>query len=339
MNFGKALKNLTSFGQKTELPKLDINVIQGELSDQFFGLLNKTFEQQQSDVQNSLLNVKDIDKMTAGYANKNMLIAAASGMVPGPLGIFSAVPDLVLSMGNQMSMIYDFSCAFDKESFLNKDLLLDIPIFALGGKTNLAAIQDQSNLLDSPDELLKGKALDLGKGMIERNLKKSLVKFIPVGGSLVMAIWAKTSTNKIAKSSRIFFDDNQHFEDVKKELPDSLRSQPLVEKIKAMINLMEADGEIHESEVKFIAPVINNTDISDSQKARLLDEASKPNSSLEVQLSLFRSYPEEVENLVMELCILAKRDGKVHPDQRRYLMEIIQTLEFEEKEMDELLAL
>ena len=339
MNFGKALKNLTSFGKTPELPKLDIDVIQNKLSDEFFGLLNKTFEQRQADSQNSLLEAQDIDKMVESYANKNMLIAAASGMVPGPLGIFSAVPDLVLSMGNQMSMIYDYSCAFNKESFLNKDLLLDIPIFALGGNTDLAALQNKSNLLDSPDEMLKGKALDLGKGMIERNLKSSLVKFIPVGGSLVMAIWAKTSTNKIAKASSTFFDDNEHFEDVKKALPASMKSKLLGEKIKAMINLMEANGDIHESEIKFIAPVIENADIPDSQKAHLLDEASQTGSNLEVELSLFQAYPEEVQNLVMELCILAKRDGTVHPAQRRYLMEIIETLEFDEKEMEELLAL
>ena len=90
---------------------------------------------------------------------------------------------------------------------------------------------------------------------------------------------------------------------------------------------------------RFIAPVIENAEIPDSQKAYLLDEASQTGSNLEVELSLFQDYPEEVQTLVMELCVLAKRDGTVHPAQRRYLMEIIETLEFDKKEMEELLAL
>ena len=333
MKIGNFLKKAVNIADKKNLPTLNIDELQDKLGGQFFVLLESTFDDRKSDKQNSALSQADIEAMAASYAKKNMAIALASGMVPGPMGIFAAVPELVLTMKNQMGMIYDFSCGFDKESFLNKDLLLDIPIFALGGKTDLAAMQNQSNLLDSPSQVLKGKATDLGKGIVERNLKKSLVKFIPVGGAVIMATWAKMSTNKIAKASKTFFDDNEHFEDVKKKLPQSLENQLTVEKIKAMVNLMEANGSIHENELAFIAPVIANAEIPDGQKAYLLHEAESIGSELSIQFNLFTAYPEEVETMMMELCLLAKRDGTVHPEQNNYLLNIAEKVGFDKSEL------
>ena len=339
MKIGSFLKKAVSITEKKKLPKLDIGSLQDQLGGKFFDLLETTFAERQSDDQNSALSQADLDSMVSKYANQNMAIALASGLVPGPMGIFAAVPELVLTMKNQMSMIYDFSCGYDKESFLNKDLLLDIPIFALGGKTNLASAQNQANLMDSPTTFLQGKATDLGKGIIDRNLKKSLVKFIPVGGAVIMATWAKMSTNKIAKASKTFFDDTEHFEDVKKELPQSLENQLIIEKIKAMINLMEANGNIHEEELSFIAPVIANAPISDGQKAYLLSEAESLGSELGIQFNLFKAYPEESETMMMELCLLAKRDGHVHPEQKRYLQEISDKVAFDQSELEEILAM
>ena len=339
MRIGSFLKKAVNISEKKNLPKLDINSIQEQLGGKFFELLESTFSDRKSDTENSKLTQAEIENLAAKYAQQNMAIAMASGLVPGPMGIFAAIPELAMTMKNQMAMIYDFSCGYDKESFLSKDLLLDIPIFALGGKTDLSSLQNQSNLLDSPATVLQDKATDLGKGIVEKNLKKSLVKFIPVGGAVIMATWAKMSTTKIAKASKTFFDDNENFEDVKKALPQSLENQLVIEKIKAMVNLMEANGSIHEEEMAFVAPVIANSEIPDGAKAYLLQESETLGSELKIQFDLFSAYPEEVDTLMMELCLLAKRDGTVHPEQKRYLLQVADKVKFDKKELEEILAM
>jgi len=279
MRVGRLLKNALNFTDQKKLPKLDLDMIQNQIGDKVFDSLNRTFSERQSDLNNSQLTIQELEELVNRYSKQNMAIALSSGLIPGPLGIFSAVPELVMTMKNQMAMIYDFSCGYDKESFINKDILLDIPIYALGGKTNLSVLQDRSNLTDSSEAILKSKALDLGKGLIERNLKKSLVKFIPIGGPLVMATWAKMSTQKVGAASKVFFDDNEHFVDQTPELPQSLETQLTVTKIKVMINLMEVDGDIHADEISFITPIIDHVDIPKSDKLALLEEAEKIGSA------------------------------------------------------------
>lgn len=337
MRIGSFLKKAVDISGKKNLPKIDFEVIQNEIGDKFFGLLDSTFADRVSNKENSNLNSEDLQNIVEQYSKQNMAIALASGLVPGPLGIFAAIPELVLTMKNQMAMIYDFSCGFDKESFINKDVLLDIPIFALGGQTNLSALQNQTNLNDSPVTILKEKSLDLGKGIVEKNLKKSLVKFIPVGGALIMATWAKMSTGKIADASKVFFDDNENFTDQKKDLSARIENKMIVEKIKAMINLMETDGDIHENELSFLAPVISNVDIPIEQKTYLLDEAQKVGSQLAIQFDLFDEFPDQVETMMMELCLLAKRDGSVHPSQLSYLFEVAENIKFDQSFLQEIL--
>ena len=339
MRVGNFLKKSLENLKKDNIPKIDIIAIQGQIGDSIFGLLDSTFADRLSNVENSFLTKDDLDQMASKYVKQNMAIAMASGLVPGPLGIFAAIPELVLTMKNQMSMVYDFSCGFDKESFLSKDILLDIPIFALGGKTDLAAIQNASNLMDSPILVLKGKALDLGKAVVERNLKKSLVKFIPVGGGLIMATWAKMSTQKVASASKTFFDDGLNFVDKKEELSREVEEALVREKIKAMINLMEADGDIHENELSFIAPIISEVNISTEQKAYLLEEAEKVGSEMQVEFDLFKKHPDEAEELIMELSLLTKRDGVVHPEQRNYLLKVADEVNYSRDGVEEILAM
>ena len=339
MRIGNFLKKAVNISRQKELPKLDIDALQNQLGVQFFNILESTFIDRKANVENSKLTSKQLERVAAKYVKQNMAIAMASGLVPGPMGIFAAIPELTLTMKNQMAMIYDFSCGYDKESFLNKDLLLDIPIFALGGKTNLSNLQNKANLIDSPSIILKEKAIGLGKGIVERNLKKSLVKFIPVGGALIMATWAKMSTQKISKVSKTFFDDNEQLEDKNTETPKKLKNQLVTEKIKAMINLMEANGNIHEEEIAFIAPVIAKAEIPDDQKAYLLQEAQTTGSQLSINFGLFDSYPEEAEIMMMELCILAKRDGIVHTAQKNYLMQIADKINYNQHELDGILSI
>ena len=124
--FFSKIKDLTRFVVPSK-DLIDLSALQKKLSGGLFSTMESSFQACMGDKNNSNYGPDDIEKIVNGYAKQNMILAAASSVVPGPLGILGAVPELLLNFKNQFGMIYDLSCANDKEDFLSKDLLLDIP--------------------------------------------------------------------------------------------------------------------------------------------------------------------------------------------------------------------
>jgi len=319
--FLSKIKDLTRFvSPKKDL--IDISALQKKLNDGLLNTMETSFQACLTNPNNSKYSADDIEQIVQGYAKKNMVLAAASSVVPGPLGILGAVPELLLNFKNQFGMIYDLSCANEKEDFLNKDLLLDIPIAAFGGNTNLMAVQGSTqDLMDSPVAVLQGKVQTLGKGVIDRTLKKSIVQFIPVAGPIIMGIWAKSTTNKIAKTSKSFFDKEAiYVENYKPEETPEILRELQVQKIKGLANLIECNDEINENQIAFIGPIIENAAIPQSQKNHLLEESLKVGSNFQLDYDLLKEY-EEDEALIMEMAILAKRSGSVDELEKKYILQ------------------
>jgi len=334
--FISKLKDLTRFNKK---PKniIDFSALTNQLNTGLFNMMESSFTSRKKDVDNTSYTQKDVDVIVEGYAKKNMIMAAASSIVPGPLGILGAIPELILNFGNQMYLIYDLGCAYDKENFINKDLLLDIPLAAFGGNTNLAAVQDLTDLKDSPATVLQEKAKGIGKMIVEKNLKKSIVQFIPVGGPIVMGMWSKMTTSKIANLSKSFLDQEatytEHFR--KEETPDITRELQL-QKIKGLANLIESNNDINEEQITFIGPIIENAEISDDQKIHLLDESMKVGSNFQLDYQLLKDY-EEDENLILEMAIMAKRSGTVDNFEKEYIRKVAGEMNLDPSFADNLL--
>ena len=334
--FFSKLKDLTRFAKKKN--PIDLDGLQEKLTGGLFNVLEDTFSKQQANPVNSHYTPADIDVIAAGYAKKNMAIAAATSLVPGPLGILGVVPELVLTFGNKMQMIYDLGCANNKENSINKDLLIDIPIAAFGGNTNLAALQNiGGQLQESPITALKGKVKDLGQSVIDKQLKKSVVQFIPVAGPVLMGIWAKMTTNKVATTSNTFFDESATYvEHFKKEETEEVKRALQVQKIKGLANLIEANNEINEAQIAFIGPIIENAAIPQSQKNHLLEESLKVGSNFQLDYQLLKDY-EEDETLVMELVIMAKRSGSVDHFEKAYIFRVAEELKMDKGFVEDLL--
>lgn len=320
------LKNLTNFG-KEEKKLIDISSIKHDLCAGLFEIMEDSYSQRKSDVDNSNFSPKDVDAIVKKYSKRNMVLAAASSVVPGPLGILGAVPELILNFGNQMNMIYDLGCAHGKENFINKDLLLDIPIAAFGGNTNLAALQNNKiDLNDTPQDILMKKATELGESIIQKTLKKSIIQFVPVAGPLLMGTWAKMTTSKIANSSSRFLDTKiDYVEHFKKEETDEIAKALQIEKIKGLTNLIECNNQINEAQIDFIGPIIENANLTKSEKEYYLKEALRTGSEFQLDFTLLKDF-EEQEDLVMDLVILAKRSGQMDELEKNYIVEVSQEL-------------
>lgn len=331
------LKKLASF-RKGSKDLIDISSIKNNLSDGLFQVMGNAFDQRKSDTQNSKYGADDVDKIIAEYSKKNMMLAAATSIVPGPFGILGSIPELVLNFKNQMNMIYDLGCANGKEDFINKDVLLDIPIAAFGGNTNLNQLQNsQSNLMDSPTDVLLDKAQTLGQSIIERTLKKSIVQFIPIAGPVMMGTWAKMTTKKISKGSLAFLDDKEtYIEHLKPEENDKIKQQLQKEKIKALANLIESNNDINEKQIELIGTIIENSALSIAEKEYYLSESLKTGSYFQLDKNLIMEF-EEDDDIIMQLVIMAKRSGYIDEFEKDYIYKVGDEFGFDKSFIDDLL--
>lgn len=319
---------------------IDLDVLKKQVGDGFFNILLSNYKERENDKLNSSKGKNDASNIIDTYTNSNMLIAGSAAIVPGPLGIFTAIPELVLSVGNQMKMIYDLGCAYDKEDFLNQDLLLEIPIFALGGNSDLSALQFADDMPNSPEQILRKKAFDLGEGMLKKSLKQSLVTWVPIGGSVVMTVWSKMSSKKIANSSITFYDDSKLFVDNKAQKTDpKIEMEMSLQKIKLMINLIESDNEISDDEIKFIQPIIKNSCIPIEKKEVLIREAQQAGSNLEIAYDFLKNCTEdEKDNLFYDLVVMAKRDGETKPVEKGFLIKLAEYINYDQELINTLIV-
>ena len=153
----------------------------------------KTYFEQHPDKRPSAL---DLDKIINTYATQNFVIAGASNLIPGPLGMLAALPELTLILRNQLQMIYDLSVAHGKQQDMNQYALLGIFASALGeGAVALASIEGRNLLIKRASLKVVQRLLQwLGTKISQKLLKHLLAKWVPIAGAVVMATWSRQST-------------------------------------------------------------------------------------------------------------------------------------------------
>lgn len=326
---------------KSKINRQIINVegITNKLSDGLFGMMEKSFKQKQNENSVGTLSHADTKKMIDGYAKKNMILAAASSIIPGPLGILTSIPQLVISFGNQMKMVYDIGSANGKENILTKDLLLDIPLAAFGGEINLSAVNQNDKLNNIDSNVLIDKATNLSKNVVQQTLKKSVVNFIPVAGPVMMGIWARASTQKISNCASHFFVSNIN---PKEEIlipahKPTTEAELQLEKIKLLCNLVEYNGEVNKLELENLATIIANSSIPVKDQPDYLGEALEDNVLFDINFDMIR-FNNEGLDAVMEMIVMACRDGVLDQMELEYIYEVGAQLQVEANDIDELIT-
>lgn len=331
------LKKLLKLNRNTQI--INVQGITSKFSDGLFSIMDKTFAQKQNDNSVGPLSPAETQKMIKGYAKKNMILAATSSIVPGPLGILTSIPQLVISFGNQMKMVYDIGGANGKENILTKDLLLDIPFAALGGDLDLGSIQQANNLSNSNTNMLYDKAIKLSKNVVQQTLKKSVVQFVPVAGPVMMGVWARMSTQKISKSASDFFSpDLIASNNIIPTTKIAVNEQELqLERIKLLCNIVECNDEVNELELESLASIIANSSIPEKEQSDYLGEALLDNKLFEVNYDLLRTNGES-HDAIMEMIVMASRDGEFDNDELNYVYEVGGKLQVAKSDIDELIS-
>ena len=232
---------------------------------------------------------------------KNVAIATATSIIPGPAGMIAAGPGMLNSMSNQMKATYDVACIHGKEDKVVKDLLIDIPLQSMGVPAGLSKIQELNELKEGEAEIIKQKIKGLGTIYAKKKMKRALTSLVP-GLSTIFAITqAKMETAKVFATANSFFDPNEISEDQVLDLEIS-ESQKEEEKIKILVNLMTLDSQTTPEELFFIQPLINKSNLSKNKKVHYLSSLGSSATDYAINFDLLKKSGDSKE-VAMDLAI------------------------------------
>ena len=181
-----------------------------KVTDALEGVFETVFVERQAHYQKpeiSSPSLSSVDKLISNYAMMNAGISGAAGIIPGPVGMLSVVPEIIAVTRNQIAMIYDIGAAYGHEKSINKELLMAIFAAAAGsGTIGVLTIRGGQVLIRRASLRVMQKLITvLGGKISQQAIKAALAKWIPLVGAAGMAYWSKYSTEQIAKQAHAIF--------------------------------------------------------------------------------------------------------------------------------------
>ncbi len=299
---------------------------------------------------NKIPTRSEVNSIISACAYKNAAITGSLSLIPGPLGLVAAIPEIVMVVKNQISMVYDLGIAYGQGKVLRTEVLMYIVASAMGSATGTLAVMHGSKLLIKRSSLgvMQQLIKKLAGSIAQKILKSSVVRFLPLLGAVVLATWTKISTTSIGnKASAIFeneiqYDESTEISDV--ELDNAQAAEEATvngitiekERILCFIALIKIDGQIADEELEFIKPLIDDLDVLKAEKLHLLNLISSKDKVV-YNIDVFKNNPSESIQLMIDLVALAKRDNDFHPTEKFLIKQIGKQLEFSETDIAELL--
>ncbi len=284
-----------------------------------------------------------IQKMVSNYSNTNAVISGGTGLIPGPLGMAASVPEIILIIRNQLTMVYDIAKA-NGHTEITRELMLGVFISAMGNATgNLLIIQGQRIVVKRVGMQAMQKIIAILGGKITQQAAKSMAaKWIPLAGAAAMAAWSKYSTNKIGTkaveifSKEIVMEDNEikeidlPFSTVVETNCDEFAMEKL--KIRIIINLIKIDGKIDDREIELLEELMDKFQLESNDKLELISEINSRNK-ISIDYNLLKGNSEEILYLLIDLVAIAKADGEVHITEKLFIKEVAKSLDFDQSDL------
>ncbi|MEM9220488.1 MAG: TerB family tellurite resistance protein [Cyanobacteria bacterium P01_F01_bin.150] len=335
--------------------KKETSQLQEKLEEQMLGLFEQVIKDRSKYFDENSDKVPTPESISAiinSYANQNAVISGGAGMVPGPLGMLAIVPELVLIIRNQLSMVYDIGYAYGYGKKMNSEILISVFSYSLGaGALGLMAIHGQKILIKRASLRLMQRIVRLMAGKISQRVLKSMVgKWVPVLGAVALATWSKFATHDIGKKAVLIFEKDIEFSDLVEDVAEgdistSQDNASTVDeaddpevgkfdeiKVKALINLMIMDGELSHEEQKFIASIIENADLTSEDKLVYVGHLNSK-KKFKIDLSVLKDSPDDVVGLLTDMIALAKKDGDFHLTERLYIRQAAKNMSLEEEDL------
>ncbi|MCP4750313.1 MAG: hypothetical protein GY866_05440 [Proteobacteria bacterium] len=325
---------------------LTIDRIQEKLSKKLIELFEFVVDEKKEFYErypNKIPKSHGINDAISFYENQNAVISDSVGLIPGPLGMASALPEIGIIIRNQIRLIYDIGMASGKSDLLSKEALAGIFANALEpGANSLLSIQDDKVLIKKTSPEIFHKTINLIAGKITLQMQKSMTsKWLRFVGAAAMSAWSTYSTGLIGKKAEeilgreIEIVDNEINQDI--DFADE--NEPEIDmlllarlKILFLSNLMKIDGKVKPEELEFIEILISKSELDEATINELHGELNSADLS-EVDFEAFPDSYVETIGLMIDLVALAKRDGEFHITEKEYIRLIGDKIGFAEEEI------
>ena len=149
-------------------------------------------------------------------ALKSAAVSGTLALPPGPLGVLTLVPDLVVVWRIQAQMVADIGGAYGKTAALSQEQM----IYCLFRHAAAQVMRDLGvrvgeRFMFRPAtlRLLQVIAQRLGLTVTQRLIAKSVARWLPVVGSLGVAAYAYYDTGQVAATAMSLFEDASNDDD------------------------------------------------------------------------------------------------------------------------------
>lgn len=321
---------------------MEINKLQETLSDGILKAVeNVKLDREKHFESNAKPQISDVKNIISSYGNKNASVTAVSGvvgMVP-VVGMIASIPEIIKVTQNQINMIYDIAKAHNKEESLTKELILGVLIGSVGNSAiSLITIHGGKVLTKRAGaRVIQKLAQVLGKEILQKTVKSMASKYVPIIGAVAMASWSKYSTHKIGeKAVEIFSKEILIVEEEILDVEVEAITDSLFTKISILINLIKIDGVKHILEISHIKALIQDSNLSETNKSELLKNLVKE-EIIKVDYSSLKNDKNESLSLIIDLIALSKKDGEFLPLEEKFIKEVAKEIDITDEELDILL--
>jgi len=327
--------------------------LQAQLADKMMELFNVVISDRSKHYNQNPEKIPDknsISVVIKSYSMTNAAISGGASLIPGPWGMAASIPEIVAVIRNQLVMIYDIGMAYGKKDVLTKELLAGVLLTAMGaGAGTLLVMHGGKVLIKRATLRVFQRIILILAGKVTQQLLKSMIsKWLPVVGAAAMAVWSNYLTRQVGKKAVEIFEKEIEFAtETVEEIPDEIAEKPFVKqvsdtptisierlKVQALINLLKVDGKITPEEIEYVHTIVDNINLSNEEKTKLLD-AIDSSTKFTIDYTSFVSMPDDAIGLLIDLVALAKRDGEFHIAEKMYVKQAGKLMGFSENDVEE----
>jgi hypothetical protein len=149
-----------------------------------------------------------IEEMIDEAARRAFQISTALGLIPGPLGMATILPEVAALARLQISLIHRIAGHYGKGSKVNKELVLLIMANAMGlaaGEVLFRKVGTTLVLKSASTRIARTVARRVGTRMVDMAVGKAIGRWIPVITAPLFGCFSRSLTRKIGREAQNLF--------------------------------------------------------------------------------------------------------------------------------------